>query len=80
MEIKLPATVTITNTTKEPIVIVPYAQNFTVKIPGVDAEQVGVNVLAIDVLNSAAEVMYYLGQAREGLTVTQAAKEEAAGE
>lgn len=77
MEIKLPATVTITNTTKEAMVIVPYAQNFTVKIPGVDAENEGVNVLAIDVLNCAAEVMYYLGQAREGLTVTQTAKVEA---
>lgn len=67
MEIKLPATVTLTNGTDKDIIVVAYAQNFRFTVPAND------NV-KLDVLDNAEVVLYYLAQATDGLTVTQAAK------
>lgn len=67
MEIKLPATVTLENTTEKDIIVVPFAQNFRFAVPANET-------IKLDVLNSAEEVLYYLAQATEGLKVTQEAK------
>ena len=67
MEIKLPATVTLTNNTDKDIIVVAYAQNFRFTVPASG------NV-KLDVLDNAEVVLYYLAQARDGLVVTQAAK------
>lgn len=67
MEIKLPATVTLANGTDKDIIVVAYAQNFRFAVPANSN-------IKLDVLDNAEVVLYYLAQATDGLTVTQAAK------
>lgn len=67
MEIKLPATVTLANGTDKDIIVVAYAQNFRFAVPAKSN-------IKLDVLDNAEVVLYYLAQATDGLTVTQAAK------
>lgn len=65
--IKLPALVTITNTTADKAIgFVPYRENFTTYIPAGD--------VVILEATTAGQVLYYLAQATEGLTVSQAEK------
>lgn len=67
VEIKLPATVTLKNTTDKDIIVVPFAQNFRFVVAKNDE-------VKLDILSSAEEVLYYLAQATEGLQVTQTSK------
>ncbi len=62
--IETPATITITNTSTSTKSFVPYRENFTVDIAGGDSV-----VLTVD---RVGQVLYYLAQASDGLTVTQA--------
>lgn len=66
MEIVLPAIITIANTSEKQIGFVPYRENFTTYIPA--GETITLEA------QTAGQVLYYLAQATEGLTVTQAAK------
>lgn len=65
--INVPATITITNKGKKAHGFVPYRENFVVTIPVGDA----VTLKAL----TAGEVFYYLAQAEDDFTVTQAAAE-----
>lgn len=73
MTISLPANITITNTTSESagnarvIGFVPYRENFTSYVQPQD-------VVVLEATTSG-QVLYYLAQATDGLTVTQTAKE-----
>lgn len=79
LEIKLPAVVTITNTTDptkdgagkytkggRDIGFVPYRENFTVYVKAGDTLKIEAE--------TAGQVLYYLAQKTDGLTVTQTAK------
>lgn len=66
MDIKLPAVVTLTNTADRAIRFIPYKENFTYVLDAGES-------IAIEVA-TAGQVLYYLAQATDGLTVTQEAK------
>lgn len=68
ISIKLPAKVTLTNTTSDRTVrFVPYRENFTVGILAGESIELEAQ--------TAGQVLYYLAQATDGLKVEQAAKE-----
>lgn len=67
VNIVLPAIITITNTSTVSKTFMPYRENFTSTLAAG-------NTITLEVSN-AGQVLYYLGQATDGLTVTQAAKE-----
>ena len=64
--IKLPAMITISNTSDHVIKFVPYRENFTTGIAAGDTVELEAQ--------TAGQVLYYLAQATEGLKVTQEAK------
>lgn len=65
--IKVPALITITNTTADKAIgFVPYRENFTTYLAAGDT-------IVLEAATSG-QVLYYLAQATEGLTVTQAEK------
>lgn len=64
--ITLPAKVTITNTSDKAIRFVPYRENFTTVVAAGDSVELEAT--------TAGQVLYYLAQATDGLTVTQEAK------
>ena len=64
--ITLPAKVTITNTSDKAIRFVPYRENFTTVVAAGDSVELEAT--------TAGQVLYYLAQATDGLTVTQVAK------
>lgn len=66
VEIKLPAVVTLVNGSDRAIGIVPYRENFTAYIPAGDTLKLEAE--------TAGQVLYYLAQATDGLTVTQTVK------
>ena len=66
IEIKLPAVITMTNTSDRKIGFVPYRENFTTYIAAGDIVKLEAQ--------TAGQVLYYLAQATTGLTVEQAAK------
>lgn len=63
---KTPAVMTLTNTSKVVKTFQPYKENFTVDVKAGDN-------YAIEV-TTVGQILYYLAQATEGLTVTYAAK------
>ena len=66
VEIKLPAIVTIANTSDKQIGFIPYRENFTTYVPA--GETITLEA------QTAGQVLYYLAQATTGLEVTQAVK------
>lgn len=66
IEIKLPATITIENTSDRAIGFVPYRENFTVYVQAGESVELEAT--------TSGQVLYYLAQATDGLTVEQAAK------
>lgn len=64
--IKLPAVITITNTSERAIGFVPYRENFTTYV----AAGTSIELEA----STSGQVLYYLAQATNGLEVTQEAK------
>lgn len=65
--IKLPAVITLSNTTRDRAIrFVPYRENFTTVIAAGDSVQLEAQ--------TAGQVLYYLAQATDGLEVTQTAK------
>lgn len=66
MEIVLPAKITITNTSDKAIGFVPYRENFTSYIDAGSSIELEAT--------TSGQVLYYLAQATDGLTVEQAAK------
>lgn len=66
IQIVLPAVVTLANTSDKTIGFVPYRENFTSYI----AAGTTIELEA----QTAGQVLYYLAQATDGLTVTQEAK------
>lgn len=66
LKIVVPAIITLTNTSSKSISFVPYRENFT-------SELTAGNAIELEA-STAGQVLYYLGQATTGLTVTQAAK------
>lgn len=64
--ITLPAKVTITNTSDKAIRFVPYRENFTTVVAAGDSVELEAT--------TAGQVLYYLAQATDGLTVTHEAK------
>lgn len=69
VKIVLPAVVTLANTSDKAIGFVPYRENFTSYI----AAGATIELEA----QTAGQVLYYLAQATDGLTVTQTAKAQA---
>lgn len=66
-EIKLPAVITITNTTaNKSISFVPYRENFVTYLAAGDTVKLEAQ--------TAGQVLYYLAQATKGLEVTQEPK------
>ena len=66
-EIKLPAVITITNTTADKAIgFIPYRENFVTYLAAGDVVKLEAQ--------TAGQVLYYLAQATEGLTVAQEAK------
>lgn len=64
--ITLPAKVTITNTSDKAIRFVPYRENFTTVVAAGDSVELEAT--------TAGQVLYYLAQATDGLTVKQVPK------
>lgn len=64
--ITLPAVITIVNTSDKAIGFVPYRENFTTYLPAGDT-------IVLEA-TTAGQVLYYLAQETEGLSVSHAAK------
>lgn len=64
--ISLPAVITLSNTSDRAIRFVPYRENFTTVIAAGDSVQLEAQ--------TAGQVLYYLAQETDGLTVTHTAK------
>lgn len=64
--ITLPAKVTITNTSDKAIRFVPYRENFTTVVAAGDSVELEATTVG--------QVLYYLAQATDGLTVKQVPK------
>lgn len=64
--ISLPAVITLSNTSDRAIRFVPYRENFTTVINAGDSVKLEAQ--------TAGQVLYYLAQATDGLTVEHAAK------
>ena len=61
----VPALITIVNTSDKAIGFVPYRENFTTYLPG--------DTIILEA-TTAGQVLYYLAQKTEGLSVSHAAK------